>query len=61
MVYAGDVNVNEALVKNGLAWVYQRYCKISICSSWLSLEAPGQGGKDRVVVASEAGGSVGIS
>jgi micrococcal nuclease len=45
MVYVGDVNVNEALVKNGLAWVYQRYCKISICSSWLALEAQARAAK----------------
>jgi micrococcal nuclease len=45
MVYVGDVNVNEALVKNGLAWVGQRYCKISICSSWLALEAQARAAK----------------
>jgi micrococcal nuclease len=45
MVYVGDVNVNEALVKNGLAWVYQRYCKVSICSSWLALEAQARAAK----------------
>jgi micrococcal nuclease len=45
MVYVGDVNVNEELVKNGLAWVYQRYCKISICSSWLALEAQAMAAK----------------
>jgi micrococcal nuclease len=45
VVYVGDVNVNEALVKNGLAWVCQRYCKISICSSWLSLEVQARAAK----------------
>jgi micrococcal nuclease len=45
MVYVGDVNVNEALVKNGLAWVYQRYCKISICPSWWALEAHARAAK----------------
>jgi len=38
MVYVGNLCVNEQLVKNGLAWVYRRYCKIPMCSEWLELE-----------------------
>nr|WP_319406290.1 thermonuclease family protein [uncultured Desulfosarcina sp.] len=39
MVYVGDVCANEALIENGLAWVYRKYCKMEICESWLELES----------------------
>jgi endonuclease YncB( thermonuclease family) len=45
MVYVGDVNVNEALVKNGLTWVYQKYCSIEACGKWLALESQARDGK----------------
>jgi endonuclease YncB( thermonuclease family) len=31
-------SLNESLIKNGLAWVYQKYCKAAICEDWLNLE-----------------------
>ncbi len=37
-VYCGDVNINEEIIKNGYAWVYQRYCKKPFCDQWLALE-----------------------
>jgi micrococcal nuclease len=39
IVYVDGVCLNEALLKNGLAWVYPAYCKIPICVEWTSLEA----------------------
>ena len=38
MVYVDDICVNEAIVKNGFAWVYQKYCSKPICQKWLELE-----------------------
>jgi endonuclease YncB( thermonuclease family) len=38
MVYVGNACVNEEIVRAGLAWVYNRYCKDSICSQWRGLE-----------------------
>jgi micrococcal nuclease len=45
IVYVGAVCVNEKLVKNGLAWVYRRYCVTPICAGWLELEAQARAGK----------------
>jgi micrococcal nuclease len=45
IVYVDDVCVNEKLVKNGLAWVYRRYCRTPICAGWLELEAQAKDGK----------------
>lgn len=45
MVYAGDLCLNEALVENGLAWVYRRYCTSPICGRWLELESQARAGK----------------
>jgi micrococcal nuclease len=39
VVYAGDRCLNEALVRDGLAWVYRQYCKESLCRDWSELEA----------------------
>ncbi len=36
MVYVGDRCVNEAILKNGYAWVYQRYCEG--CENWNKIE-----------------------
>ena len=30
--------VNEALVRNGFAWVYPKYCRANFCSDWLTHE-----------------------
>lgn len=38
MVYVGDICVNEEIIRNGFAWVYQRYCKKEFCKDWLELE-----------------------
>ncbi|MBU1248601.1 MAG: thermonuclease family protein [Proteobacteria bacterium] len=32
------IDVNELLVQQGHAWVFQRYCKQSFCESWIDLE-----------------------
>ena len=41
-VRVGSVNVNEELIKEGLAWVYLRYCKLPSCVEWQSLELAAQ-------------------
>jgi len=38
MVYADRKNVNEIMIKAGLAWVYRKYCKDDFCNDWLQLE-----------------------
>jgi micrococcal nuclease len=38
MVYVGNTCVNEEIVRAGLAWVYDYYCKDSVCSQWRDLE-----------------------
>lgn len=30
--------LNEKLVENGLAWVYDRYCKIDECDTWTAMQ-----------------------
>ncbi len=42
VVWSGGVNINEMLVKEGYAWVYERYCKESFCRSWKDLEKQAQ-------------------
>ncbi|SHO50692.1 thermonuclease family protein [Desulfopila aestuarii] len=39
VVYQGNLNVNEELVRRGAAWVYKHYCRESICDEWKSLES----------------------
>ena len=34
MIYINGKSLNEALVINGLAWVYDRYCNKRICDNW---------------------------
>ena len=41
-VRVGSVNVNEELIKEGLAWVYLSYCKLPSCIEWQSLELAAQ-------------------
>jgi micrococcal nuclease len=31
-------SLNESLIKNGLAWVYQKYCNAVFCENWVNLE-----------------------
>jgi len=38
VVSLGNFNVNEELVRQGAAWVYNHYCRESICNEWKSLE-----------------------
>jgi micrococcal nuclease len=38
-------SLNEALIKNGLAWVYRIYCKEPFCESWINLEVAARYGK----------------
>lgn len=34
MVYANNRNVNETMIKAGLAWVFLKYCKEDVCKEW---------------------------
>ena len=36
------VTLNEALVRQGYAWVYRKYCKADFCSNWLNQERKAQ-------------------
>ena len=38
-VRVGDTLVNEELIRQGLAWVFTRYCDRAICLEWKRLEA----------------------
>lgn len=38
VVKVNGVNVNEELIKNGLAWRYTKYCKESFCDDWIASE-----------------------
>ena len=38
-------SLNEALIKNGLAWVYRIYCKEPFCENWIDLEVVARYGK----------------
>lgn len=46
LVLADDINVNEALVQGGLAWVYLKYCTAPFCETWKQIEE--QARKDRL-------------
>ena len=39
LVYADDRCLNEALVRDGYAWVYRHYCHKDFCRGWSELEA----------------------
>ena len=45
VVYIGQKCLNEELVKNGLAWIYKRYCSESFCNHWLKLEQDARANK----------------
>jgi micrococcal nuclease len=45
IVYTGDVCVNQEIIKNGFAWLYQRYCDTPICQEWSKLEQQARIGK----------------
>jgi micrococcal nuclease len=38
LVDVDGTNVNESLIKAGLAWQYRKYCKASFFGDWLKLE-----------------------
>ncbi len=38
MVYVEGENVQEILLKNGLAWMYPNYCSIDVCEDWAFLQ-----------------------
>ena len=43
LVHVGTTCVNEELVKEGLAWVYTKYCKRDFCGRWTQLERRARG------------------
>jgi micrococcal nuclease len=45
LVSVGGKSLNEALIKNGYAWVYRRYCREAFCKDWLNLETIARCGK----------------
>jgi endonuclease YncB( thermonuclease family) len=45
LITVDDKSLNEALIKNGLAWVYRKYCKEPFCESWIELEVVARYGK----------------
>jgi len=38
-------SLNEALLKNGFAWAYLKYCHEAFCEDWLNLEIVARYGK----------------
>ena len=44
-VQVENVLVNEELIKEGLGWVYMRYCKLPLCVEWQGLESEAKFGK----------------
>lgn len=38
VVFINSTNINEAILDNGLAWQYRKYCKASFCNDWLKKE-----------------------
>lgn len=45
IVSVNGESLNEALIKDGFAWVYRNYCKESFCEDWLNLESVARYGK----------------
>jgi endonuclease YncB( thermonuclease family) len=37
-----NITVNEELIKEGLGWVYIRYCKLPLCAEWQGLQLAAQ-------------------
>jgi endonuclease YncB( thermonuclease family) len=37
-VQVENVLVNEELIREGLGWVYLRYCKLPLCAEWQGIE-----------------------
>ena len=38
VISVNGLNVNESMVKKGLAWVYRKYCRAVFCRNWLQYE-----------------------
>jgi len=38
LAYAGDLCLNEELIRAGWAWVYKQYCNKPICKEWEKLQ-----------------------
>jgi len=38
IIFKNGLSTNEAMVRDGYAWVYRQYCKKSFCKDWLMLE-----------------------
>ena len=38
LVRVGDTLVNEELIRQGLAWVFARYCDRPLCAEWKRME-----------------------
>lgn len=45
LIYVNGQSLNEALIKNGFAWVYRKYCIETFCEDWLNLEIMARYGK----------------
>jgi len=44
-VQVENVLVNEELIREGLGWVYVRYCKLPLCAKWQGLQLAAQNEK----------------
>lgn len=42
MVYADGISVNEAMIREGAAWVFTKYCTKPICSQWNQFQQAAQ-------------------
>lgn len=38
LVSIDGIILNELMIRNGYAWVYQHFCRIQSCSAWIKLE-----------------------
>ena len=46
IVYVGNTCVNAQILRNGFAWLYEKYCHDPICNDWRKLES--QARKEKV-------------
>jgi micrococcal nuclease len=44
-VQVENISVNEELIKEGLGWVFVRFCKLPLCAEWQSLQLVAQAEK----------------
>ena len=38
IIYYNKQNINQLMIKHGYAWVYDEYCKKSVCKRWHKLQ-----------------------